>query len=303
MRIILSVVVFTAVVGLADLLGHGHGFGAFFALAAMTVIGSDLPRRLWAWLFVAMLVLSVGMAAVAALQIFYMPRPRGLFISPNFLAGYAALHLCLGAFVRSRFPRFGAIAMAANLFAVVASQSRGGLLAVAAGLLVIFWRRRPRVAVGVVAVAVAAGFAEWALRMKGISEPRWGLWRIGIEGALYRPILGWGWDTLYNPFFVRRFYNVAIDVAVASGGLGLVAAMWMMVEAARGARRLADVQESDALLAFLVAWLVYGMFIYATPAVVLPLYAVLAFLASERRQIPDVARVVDDLQPLLDRGV
>ena len=117
-----------------------------------------------------------------------------------------------------------------------------------------------------------------------------------------RPLLGWGQGVL-KMGTVTRFYNVELDWFITAGLLGLGAFLWVITEAFIAISRIENAKEKAALAAFLVAYLVNGVFIYDTLVTNIPLYAVLIYLASEPRNVARRTSGVDDHEPLLNRGV
>ena len=107
--------------------------------------------------FQALLVLAAGIGG--------QDRPAGTFFNPNFLAGFlaAALLLVVGGLIfpqpgdRRRLPRIAlAVCEATLLFAaLLATGSRGGALAIGAGLLVLLTLRSWRAAAAAFTVAAA----------------------------------------------------------------------------------------------------------------------------------------------------
>lgn len=295
MRIILSIVVFAGVVGLADLQGPGHGFAAVLLLALLlALVGSGLSRGAWRAIIAAALLASLVMAAIAVLQMFYMTRARGVFVSANFLGGYAVMLLFLALHYGRRL---GLIAAAGNALSLVLAQGRGAFVAAAVALAVLYGRRYPRSTAAGVA-ALAAGCLYEYLTRGAVEEPRPGLWRLGLQLFVRRPILGWGQNgVLIWPNGWGHYYSIPVEWLVWSGVLGFGAGAWMIYEGLRASR------SAPALTALLVAWIVNGLFIFDTAATSVPLFLVLGYLASEQRRETKIAVVVDDLEPRLNGSV
>lgn len=298
-----AVLTFAAIIGLADLLGNSHGYLGLLSLVAAFFALQRLGPAGWRRLLAAMLALSVAIAALAVIQTHYMPRSRGPFVSANFLAGYAVLHVFLALHVwgRTGRPLLAGAAILANGLALALSQGRGGILAFGAGMVAYLGRGRPRLAAVAGCAMLAIAIAVSLGRGEGATDPRFGIWRLALQAASQKLLLGWGQEGVLIGTLrpagsdivfggVAVFYNVALEWLLAGGILGLAAGIWIIVEGLLAARR------QPALLAFLVAWLADGMFIFTTPGTSIPLFVVLAYLASERRQIVDVAAArVDDL--------
>ena len=88
-----------------------------------------------------------------------------------------------------------------------------------------------------------------------------------------------------------------LDWLVAAGVPGLAAGCWMLAEGMRRAR------QAPALLAFLAAWTVNGLFMFDTPGTSIPLFLVLAWLASVSGDVAHGAAGIDEDHPFLDRRV
>lgn len=272
---------------IAQLTGLGRGGAWFGALLLWFLVLSILGIRYVVAAATALLWFSVAAAALAAMQLLVEPRPPGPFASPNFLGASAAVSLFLALHVQHYTPA------AANLAAVVISQSRGAILAVAAGGAVLLWRRYPRIAAGV----LLAGFVAVAAIRPDINEPRLEIWRAAIAGAIHRPLTGWGFDALWvmaNGTFYHRFYSIPLDWFAATGALGIAAGCWVLIAAWRAS------PENPALRAMIACWCVQGLFISAHPASMAPFFLALALIG---RDVPHYAGIIDHDQPLLDRGM
>lgn len=299
-RLAWSIATLGAVMVLADYLTHIPS-GRIGVLTTLTLLGATLlSPRAWSRIFAAMLVWSIVQALIAIAQTPFSYRPEALFGSPNFFAGYAALHLFLALAVYREHPRLAVVAVGANIAALTLAQSRGAFLGAAAGLLLIVGVRRPK---GIPALLLSGAVAWfWIFHLHaGMAEPRWDIWRQGLQIAKWRLLLGYGQQNfLILPNF-EHLYNVALEMLVGAGIVGLAAGAWMLLEAGRAAAyRQRD--EALALQALLLCWVVTGMFIYNTPGTVLPLYAALGYLAVNRDKA-DLAALVHNRQPLEDDAV
>jgi O-antigen ligase/Flp pilus assembly protein TadD len=154
--------------------------------------------------------------------------------------------------MRRLAPAAAALAVSAAFF----SQSRSAWAGLVAGLIVVAaltWRimdRRRAIAVGgVIVVALAAVLVvPWSRSMvigrfsSGLdvsAKSRELKWRVGLGMLASRPVLGWGWDTVAEVYPSRvpkdwtkqdpervitdRLHDEPLDIAVASGLLGLLA--------------------------------------------------------------------------------
>lgn len=289
MRLVAAVLTLCAAICLAALLGPGRAWGGIVMLTGLFLLARRLGPRGRKRLLAGMMWLSVAVAALCIEQMFWMPRARGIFASPNFLGGYAVMMFFLALRAREK-PDWHNIPLLANLVSVALSQSRGAFIALAAGLLVYNpLRRHHRIQLGAAALVAALVLAHYRPQ-----EARIGIWRVGAVAAIQRPVLGWGPGGL-EVGTLRHFYNIPLDLTISAGIVGLAAGIWLGVEAMRAAR------PHPAMRALLVAWLVNGLFIFATPATTVPLFLALAWLASEQRRVEDVAALIDDGQPLLHR--
>lgn len=274
---------------LSQVSGTGRGAPAFWALLLWFLVLSILDIRHVVRAAAALLWLSLGAAGLAVAQLLVEPRPPGPFASPNFLGAGAAVCLFLAIHLQHY-----AIA-AANLAAVVVSQSRGALLAVGAGYAVLLWRRHPRIAIA----TVAGGLLVALIIRQGQqgAEVRLEIWHAAIAGAIHRPLTGWGPDGLWvmaNGTFYHRFYSIPLDWFAATGMLGIVAGCWVLVAA------WVRSPSNPTMQALIATWCVQGTFISAHPATMAPFFLALALIG---RDVPNHAGVVDDDKPLLDRGV
>jgi putative inorganic carbon (HCO3(-)) transporter len=131
-----------------------------------------------------------------------------------------------------------------TLIAVLASYSRGGLLALVAMGLLFWWRSPKKVGLGILAVsAVAAVFlyapAQWFERMNTIStyqedasaQGRLDIWAAGLKIVAAHPVLGGGFRATYSQEIVDRFapgtrfravHNSHLEVLIENGILGFL---------------------------------------------------------------------------------
>ncbi len=299
MSITTAFVTFITVAGIADILGPGHAWGSLAAATAWFFACRSLSRRGWNRLLAASLALSVAIAVLAVVQMWWLPRARGPFESPNILGAYAVLMFFVAA---AGQPLAGngasslVLAAAANLLSLALSQSRGALLALAAGLVVLAARGRRWPLLAAHAACVAAVF----LIRPGNEEARWGIWRIGLQAASQRLLLGWGQGGLVIGG-LDRFYSIPLEWLINAGILGVLAGAWALTTAVRAARKDSHRNQMEnsnhrepaydsqgqstsrfhyhALFAFLAAWFVQGLFLYGTPGTYAPLIAVMAYIA------------------------
>jgi len=295
-------VTFVAVVGLADWLGPGHDWAGLAALTGWFFLCRSLSPRGWRWLWVAAMVLSVAVAVLAGVQVAlgWMPRSRGPFWSPNFLGSFAALMYFLSVRASQGMPGHGEarrgpvgqglpgsglvwwprLAAGASLVSVALSQSRGALLALGAGLLVMAWgSRRMRLPASLAAIAAVAIIP---LIRSETTNPRMEIWWLGWQAAKQRMLLGWGQGGV-SIAGLDRFYSIPLDWLISAGILGVAAGAWLLIAAWRSGPELRP---------FLAAWFIQGLVLFGHPGTYIPLVAVLAYLSARPRP---VARRVDPL--------
>ncbi len=247
----------------------------FLAWFLMT-IGLVKTWSQWKRLLNFELVLSVIMACVSILQI---PFPKlllfpvsarigGLLDNPIYMASYQIFNIFFALWLLAKSPSkttkgIYACAIVFQLIAFFLTQSRGGLVGLAIGLIVVgvvvaLTLKEKRIKRGVL-TAVAAVFVVYgiifALRntptiqnspferittgFTNIPEPRFIAWKIAWDGFKERPLTGWGFDSYhilfnlkYNPASLRysqyetwfdRSHNTIMDVLAMTGGIGFIA--------------------------------------------------------------------------------
>ncbi len=269
-RLVIAFVTFGVAVGLADLGGWGHGCARLLLVELLFLIGAfRLTERGWSVVWAGLAWASMGVTLLALCQLAVMPRPVGPFRSANFLGSFAALMVCIGLWRRAN------LAIAANFLSVVLSQSRGALLALVAAGMIFCWRKginKSPIYLSVLTMLIAVGWLTWS---RGVGDPRFGIWYIALRAGLRHPWLGWGEGGLLIGFNgLVSYYNIALEWFVNAGLIGLAAGVWLYAEALIAARG------EPALLAFLAAFAVQGMFMFGMAATYLPLVIVLAALAN-----------------------
>jgi hypothetical protein len=284
---------FAAAVGLADLAGPGHQWGGLALLTGWFLSARLLPPRAWRGILMAALALSVAIAVLAVMQMWWLPRVRGPFASPNFLGAYSVLMFFVGGAPRRVNPDIQRRAFmcpllfpAANLLSLALSQSRGALLALGAGMFVLLIRKRQTAAA--FCILILGSIFAFVLIRPGVDEARWGIWRLGWQAAWMRTVTGWGQGGLVIGG-LDVFYSIPLEVFIESGILGVAAGACLLIAAWRGRMR-----------PFLAAWFVQSLFLFSIPATNVLLVTVLAYLASKHRNIADRARGVDDDEPTLN---
>jgi O-antigen ligase/Tfp pilus assembly protein PilF len=221
------------------------------------------------------LALSVIMACVSILQIPFpnlllfpvSARIGGLLDNPIYMAAYQIFNIFFALWLLAKSPSkttkgIYACVILFQLIAFFLAQTRGALVGLAAGVLVVGVivgltqkdRRVKRGVIGAVAAVFVAYGILFALRntetikhspferitsgFNVIPEPRLIAWRIAWEGFKERPLTGWGFDAYhilfnlkYNPESLRysqyetwfdRSHNTIMDVLSMTGGIGFI---------------------------------------------------------------------------------
>jgi len=227
---------------------------------------SQWSTRIWRLVWSGALWLSTGVSLLALLQVAVgFGRARGPFGSPNYLGYYAVCHV----FLALAWGNKAAIPIAvANAMAVAASQSRGSLIALAVGCGILIPLRRWSI-LPYLALVLSAGAV--LLIPHGPELSRAWLWRVALELIAQRPWFGYGRSDGFI-MGLQGFYSVPIDWTVRTGLAGLAAGLALYGQAMRMASR--------RMRAFLIAWAVNGLFIYATPESTLPALAAMLWLGS-----------------------
>jgi O-antigen ligase/Tfp pilus assembly protein PilF len=222
----------------------------------------------------------------------------------NYAGGLCAMLLPVTISLARTGPRWSRISSLASSAALAVllllSESRGGLIAVVAGLGIaggaMAWRRVERgpAAAAIAVVLILAGFGMFQLRRQVSAERletagfRMDVWKSGARMMAARPVLGWGvggFQTEYPPFrseseFRFSHKNVTdafkeledahsswVQIAVETGVVGLLAFLLVTYVAARLWRyyvKVAPDPDRAAMLAGLgggaAAYLVAGLF-------------------------------------------
>jgi hypothetical protein len=290
-----SVIAFAAVVGFADLAGWGHGYmgilaltGLFFAIRAAPPAWQMHALRLW-------LIPSFFIAFAAIWQTMLGQRATGGFASANFLGSYAALNIFIMLRLWEQEPKVWlSFAFWLNIIALFGSESRGAILAASLGGAIMVRRD-----IWPAALIFFGGIVVIALiginRPDALADPRWHIWRIGLDLWMQRPVTGWGQSGVMVAN-LGHFYSISIEWLVNAGAMGLIAGAVMIGGAAWQGR------QDTALLAFLAVWFVQGLFIFSLPITAIPLYMMMAVASIHRNPALRPVIVVND-EPLLYRRV
>jgi len=182
--------------------------GAFLAMVALSArAGPELKRRLVTPLL--LLAAAEGLYALVQRTLLGEFRPAGTFLNPNHLAGWIVVVLLLvaGEILHDRRPApmrllWRTLAALPALAALGVIASRGALLGLAAGAMVLIWFNRGRLtgraraagALVILILVVASGFALW----KRLQEPdpfrytRLQIWRSSAQALVDAPWTGTG---------------------------------------------------------------------------------------------------------------
>ena len=255
----------------------------------------------------------------------HQDRLLSSFFDPNFMGTFFAMDICLAAALlldpsrRLRAKLWISLAVAVIFVAFLLTYSRGALLGLAVGLVLIGLFRAPRaVAVGALAIALAiAAVPRFAQRITdGLSIDETGVkritsWTKAVKLLPSSPMLGVGYNHLatvqdalgtVDEFDVNNrggVENSLLTVAVTTGALGLGAYLWhlaslyiLTIRTWRERRRSPAVRHlalgtAAALTAVLVASMTLNAMLY--PFILLQLWALLA-IVERRRQIDAIAK-------------
>jgi O-antigen ligase len=240
-------------------------FGSFtWLLHGMPAVREQVLR---AWAAGAVVAAAIGLAHSAVVyQRGAMVQgraeiPRG--VGPNglgttlMLGGILLLGLAFRTGGRKRVLWIGTSLLC--LAGLLASGSRASLAGWMIGAAYLLWRElraQPRrmaaiAAAGVLLlVGIAAVTPQLTLRLghtlSDVSGNRLRIWHTSLEMIADHPVLGTGFGTFERAYDRRRVagmspepfaFNLWLNLAVETGGLGLAAALWVAIEAVRAWRR------------------------------------------------------------------
>jgi Flp pilus assembly protein TadD len=126
------------------------------------------------------------------------------------------------------------------------------------------------------------------------SQARQYIWPMALDGALERPLLGWGQENFnylfnahYNPHmygqeqWFDRAHNVFLDWLVASGLVGLLAYLSLYVFLLRGIwKSKLSMAEKGVLIGLVAGYAVHNLFVFDNLASYVMFFALLAFVNS-----------------------
>lgn len=199
---------------------------------------------------------------------FYLGHPLGTLGEPNAVAGFLAIGTY---FVFISFPK---VAVLIPPIALLLTKSRAGILALLPdfGILVEPLSKKAKTFILVVA-CLFTGASVFYLSLGKIDpntktfEDRQVIWPMALQQIVKRPFLGYGAESgevVFNNSFrasgiwlqdliIDRAHNLFLDVAMWSGGIGLVAfSFWLYFS-------FIDLKDTGRKLAFL-SFLIYSFF-------------------------------------------
>jgi O-antigen ligase len=245
-------------------------------------------------------------------------RPPSTLGHADYFAGYLLYVVFFGAALLATEPKpkwkaLGAVGVFAGSVAVVLSGTRGALLGLAAGAVVLCIWKRPRftrrhaiVALSLCAVSLAFYFSPAGLKLRArgqweLEDFRGGarllLWRDSLRMAGQRSLLGFGPETFgmefpryqsvdlsraYPDFYHESPHNIFLDALVSEGVPGLVILAGFVALACFAARRVAVQRKRAApyLASALVAGFISGVFVCFTLTGAIYFYAIIAMLVG-----------------------
>lgn len=275
---------------------------AGFLVACAFLLDSEKRRRAYLWALVGS---SIWVGIEGLVQEIYMwvlgigwEQIGSTLGNPVFLGQYAAMMVCIAAFLWPKAGRRGRMVLAASgildLAMIFLSQGRGAALAlIAAGLVAAFAAGGRRAGLAVLLATGAAALLLVAVPTAmvladiprehhfldvSLSDPRFETWRIAVAAARMKPFLGWGQEGMLLaggfPYHIDRAHNLVLDWLVAGGVLGLWAWVFFLAAIRREIALGFAGGERAALYACLAAYLVSDMFLFDTVSSYLLLAAV-----------------------------
>ena len=238
------------------------GLLTFFHLYAFFIILTSVfrERKYWERIFIVSIIVGVLSSLYALLSEDSTSRSGGTIGNIDFLAFYLSFNIFFAAifyFIKSNWWRlFHALSFSLMIFTLLSAKEmpRGSLGAIFFGffLLVLGYmvfsgnRRLKKLAPVLLILTVVAGYGVTQTKIfkegfvdvnKNVpGRARELVWGIGINGWQERPILGWGLENFNIPFakyfppelpltndvWYDRVHNIALDIMVQSGIVGLI---------------------------------------------------------------------------------
>jgi O-antigen ligase len=269
------------------------------------LFSDDFPRRFLVWTVVSVPIATGFSAATVYQNLFqHLERPTGPFENANIYGNFLMLNAFLSIGMSSRRTnarigesegqpqaRWGLFVLGALpvlTVGMMATGSRGTLLALAVGLVAMVPWRLPRrigagqVGIALVSVVVLLVTIVWflgqhpyllhRLSRTGSGDPnvteRLTLWRVAWEAFLMHPVFGIGYGQF--PGYASSMHHIVAKVthetylsyAAELGVPGLVAFLWLLGAVVRDSWRLTrsmGTRTARALFGFLVATAVQGL--------------------------------------------
>jgi len=292
--------------------------------------------RLWRYLFQTSVVASILVAMYGFGQLFGWfnimqggSRLESTLGNAAYLAFYASLHIFLLAWLwlgekNNQIKLFYVLVGLLQLFIVYKTATRGAVLGLLAGaglmtlLSALFYRHHRQVRlwslVSLVTIAVMVG-GFWSARdlpairdhqvlgrfasisfEEQTTRSRFMVWQMAIDGALERPVLGYGpgnfryvFNANYNPRmydqeqWFDRSHNLIFDWLTSTGVIGLALYLLMLVLALGLLWRRSEFSfwQKNIITGFLVAYLVQVIFVFDNIVTYYLLFTILAFIYSQ----------------------
>ncbi len=298
-RLVVALVILLVVQFLADILSPQPAFALLGTLerqeglialayfAAHLVMVTALLRGPWLRRYAAAMVLVSIVVAASGIYtaIHWWPHKYGggTLGNPGYLGIYCGINVMLALWL-ARGNGLWWAAAAVDTAALLATQSRGAVLALAVGLVV---AGRQRITMGYgIALTVVALACVGAIYVLGIGSERLPAWALALEMFERRPVLGWGQEqfhALWQAFGADvaaparthwdRAHNWILDRLVDGGIVGLAAWCWLIA-------CLARMHRSDWMYGCLAVYLTGGMFLFDTQPTLVALCGVAAMALS-----------------------
>ena len=296
-----------------------HVFGLF--LVAGSMFSADKLWRKW-WLTFLGASAFIGLYGLLQVAGVFTINQGGVRVDATmgnaaYLAAYLLFVVAAAtwqAFTSKGWLRYGLFALAAvQVFLLFLTATRGALLgAVGATLLgALLWlfstkgkARRYGIGLAVGVLVLVGGFVlardsafvqndPTLARLASISleegSPRLAIWSMALDGAMERPLTGWGqegfnyiFNTNYEPSmylqepWFDRAHNIYLDWLVAGGIPALLLFLALLGSAVVVIYRKGDRQERVFLLAAVAAYAFQGLFVFDNLFTYVPLAAILA---------------------------
>lgn len=264
----------------------------------------DLPKLFWSLIFSGTFVAIHTIILKILGQVTADGRVIGIFgYSPNYISLYLApiatliIAYGLSPMGKKKYLLSGLCAMlfAINIVALYFSGSRGGFLAVVAGIgvyfIVLLWgwiRKRISGQIIVAILIIFAIYTAWTFfqpdfsvspesggRVATSNNLRWEIWKTSLELGKNHPLLGVGLGNFQNAFGnltanrpnypeyitpqALTSHNIFIMFWLSTGILGLIAFAWLLVVFAKNALKKISDDSTKIILAVMATIVFYGL--------------------------------------------